>query len=162
MNIFTNVQSFLHQLKDRLLENEKIRKLLYYTSPDALRLEGVEKEDAAKFITLTPIIEDEDGIAESYRNVFVAIYLGDFIPEDVRNNVSFKIAAYTTMEHYELENQKLRILELMGEIHKEISNVKFEFAGKVYPIAFVSENLIRGNFSGIVSTWLAVDSNEII
>ena len=152
----------MFQLKDRLLQKPKIRKLLYYTSSDALDLEDVSIEKAQDMITLTPIIEDEQGIAESYRNVFIAIYMGDLIPGDTDNDITFRIAAYANKDNYELDNNRIRPLLLMDEIFKEISNVKFEFSGKIYAITVVAENLIRGNFSGFVSTWNVVDGNEII
>lgn len=162
MYTLVKVQRFLFHLKERLLENQNIKKMLYHTVPNALDLGDVANEDAAEFITLTPIIEDEDGIAESYRNVFIAIYLGDLVPEDTENDLTFRIAIYANKENYELENNKIRPIELMNEVISEIKNVKFEFSGKVFPINIVSENLIRGNFSGFVSTWNVVDSNEII
>lgn len=162
MYSFDKIENFLYQLKERLLQNKNIKKMLFYTSPDALSLEDIDAESAAEFITLTPIIEDENGIAESYRNVFIAIYMGDMIPQDTENDITFKIAVYSNKPNYEMDNQKIRPISIMKEIFKEISGVKFEFSGKVFSINVVAENLIRGNFSGLVSTWNVVDSNEII
>lgn len=162
MYSFTKIQNFLFQLKRKLLENKKIKKLLYYTVPNALELADVAAEDVEDMITLTPIIEDEDGIAESYRNVFIAIYMGDLVPEGTENDITFRIATYANKDNYELEQDRIRPILIMQEISKEVSNVKFEFSGKMYPINFVAENLVRGNFSGLVSTWNVVDSNEII
>lgn len=162
MYSFTKIQNFLFQLKRRLLKNKKIKKLLYYTVPNALELQDVAAENVEKMITLTPIIEDENGIAESYRNVFIAIYMGDLVPEDTENDITFRIATYANKENYELDNDRIRPILIMQEIFKEISNIKFEFTGKMYAINVVTENLVRGNFSGLVSTWNVVDSNEII
>lgn len=162
MYTFVKIQNFLFQLKDRLLENENIKKMLYYTVPNALDLTSIGKDDAAEFITLTPIIEDENGIAKSYRNVFIAIYLGDIIPQDTENDITFRIAVYANKENYELENKKIRPIEIMKEVFSEINGLKFEFSGKIIPINVIAENLIRGNFSGFVSTWNVVDSYEII
>lgn len=162
MYSLTKVQNFLFQLKERLLENDTIKKLLYYTSPDALSKTSIDKTLAEEFITLTPIIEDENGIAESYRNVFIAAYMSDLIPDDNENDIGFKIMVYANKENYELNNNRIRPMIIMQEIYNEISNIKFEFSGKFIPISIVTENLVAGNFSGFVSTWNVVDSNEII
>lgn len=162
MYSFVKIEKFLYQLKERLLQNKNIRKMLFYTSPDALSLEDIAPESAAEFITLTPIIEDKQGIAESYRNVFIAIYMGDMIPQDTENDITFKIAVYSNKENYEMNDKKIRPISIMKEIFNEINSIKFAFSGKVFPINVIAENLIRGNFSGFVSTWNVVDSNEII
>lgn len=162
MQTFVKLENFLYQTKELLLENSKIRKLLYYPTPNALSKPDVTKQQAEEFITLTPIIWDENGIAESFRNVFISIYASLIDFDDIDNNLILKILVFTNKEGYELENNKIRVLTLLSEISKQLENHKFEFSGKIYLINAMSENLSEGNFAGYVSTWAVTDSNEIL
>lgn len=136
----SNLQKNMFAVKNILLNDEDIRKLLYYDTKNALELEAPSKEDLEVetdtelgYITLFPIMEK--GIVEYNRNTFIQITVPtlDVDIDDNDGNLFFGmlITVVTDFKHYMLDNQKIRLLEIVNRVINDIDNQKLNSAGKL-------------------------------
>lgn len=134
-------EKVMFEVKDILLNSPKLRRLVYFDSPDALtkataptRVEVEFLEDGttnAEYITLFPFLQT--GITEYGRNTYIMISLPSVdldTSEDGNIYPAIFITAVTNLEHYLLSDSKLRLLQICDEIIKLIDNHKFSFATK--------------------------------
>lgn len=161
MTIFDKTESALYQIKDLLLDNIQIRKLLYNMTTNALSEAEPSIEDVEQLITIVPYIDDENGVAESYKNSFIVIYPTNFLFNENEVIINISIGSFVTKDYYELNNRKIRGLSLMSEISKTVSYEKLEFAGKMELMNVTSLTIDLGKFIGFTSNWEVVDGKSV-
>ena len=133
MNIFNNVADTMYKVKSQLVNNQDLMKLLRYSVADPLSEADVSEEDADKLVTLEPIIDY--GVQEGNEiNNFISLGLPAI--DNFNNSVEptfiqFDIAVFSNSQYWELDNKKIRLMEIMSEIYDTINNEKFTLSGRL-------------------------------
>lgn len=129
-DIGTNAQLIVK----RLLANQQLLKLLFYTDRDPLNqpdieTDIIEKEIFGKLIKIVPRTNSED-LSHSY----IAIQFETFSPNAINNefkDTTINIEVYTPLDNWIIKNENLRPFLLMGEIEKSLKNKQIEGLGKM-------------------------------
>ena len=141
---FLSVEKDFSIIIDRIMKNERLKKLIYYSVPDALDQPNVPQEEALKMlgtqIRLIPkiyidkpefcyVVITQDGFVENFRN-----------PEFRDNVISFIILCH--FDQWNLTNFKLRPYVIAGELDSMFNNEKLTGIGE---LKFLNANLINEN-----------------
>ena len=137
-----NFQSTMFEIRDILLHDETIRKLLYFDTKDAytktevpsvedLLTDGTGKD--LNYITLFPIMEK--GVKEYGRNTYIQITLPltDLDVSSGNNNIfaGVLVTCITDRDHYMLNDNKLRLIEIANRALQLLDGAKCSAAGKL-------------------------------
>lgn len=151
------LQKTIHAMKNQLLKDETIGKLLVHSSPAALKMNAVSKEEVKPSILTVPYINEEDPDKELNLNTFIAIYQTSIAYEN-EEDVSFLITAiYTNHEIYELDNNNFRLNMIGASIESALQNQKFNLVGQLnlFGASFVS--LGNSKKLGLILSWEVVN-----
>lgn len=141
------IEKSFFRIKDLLLENEDIRKLLVEDGPDALQRFAPSVEDAKNYIVLRPVIDLND---ESYvRNTIGAITMPSIYLEDKYISTRMFLTFYTQNSEYELNDEQLRLFRL-ADIAAEILNNKKLYNAGTLELLSIREVVMNSSITGIV------------
>ena len=135
------IESTLAAIKTKLLRDEKLRKLLFHDSNNALNMLAPSELEVDNYITLKPIFEFEN--KEEYnQNSIVNIYVTEIIPTD--NEVSFtgilQINVACNIDVWDLLDNKIRPIQICNQIIKLLNKKKFT----------ISNNLELSNMTDLI------------
>lgn len=132
-----NLKKVPFEIATLLAADDTIVRLLYDDDPSALiKKTGIsismQELIASNYIGFYPATES--GIKEINRNTFIIINLEDFNFTSAENNTSTSGAIYITTDkdHCALNNNSLRLLELVDRIEEVLDNKKLSSAGKIH------------------------------
>lgn len=141
------IEKSFFRIKDLLLENEDIRRLLVEDGPDALQRFAPSVEDAKNYIVLRPVIDLND---ESYvRNTIGAITMPSIYLEDKYISTRMFLTFYTQNSEYELSNEQLRLFRLADLAAQILNNKKLYNAGTLELLS-IREVVMNSSITGIV------------
>lgn len=141
------IEKSFFRIKDLLLENEDVRRLLVEDGPDALERFAPSVEDAKNYIVLRPVIDLND---ESYvRNTIGAITMPSIYLEDKYISTRMFLTFYTQNSEYELNNEQLRLFRL-ADIAAEILNNKKLYNAGTLELLSIREVVMNSSITGIV------------
>jgi len=138
----------LHKIISRLMANDNLVKLLYYTEKDPLAQpnlteEQKQKEVFGKLIKFIPVV----GPKETAHSV-IAVRISS-----ARNinwnqefqNISISVEIFTPFDEWAIKNENLRPFMIMGEIQKSLHNKTINGLGKMlggdFDLNFLTEEL---------------------
>lgn len=120
------------EIKKMLLRNENLKKLIYYNTPDALAKASVtDRTLVDPFIKTTPAIYMIEDGTEIELNSFIVIYTPTINFTTKLNDVTFIVDIFTRKEILELDNNQLRLHQMLGEISSSLDNQRVSFAGRI-------------------------------
>lgn len=139
----TLIETVIYEIKDALLDDDKIRQLLYYDTSDALDREVPTKNSLLvdtegkdlNYITFIPVLEKGIDIFE--RNTYILVNLSEVdldTKDDGNNYYTLNVTGITTKETYMLDNSKIRLLQLGNRIIEILDNKKFSVSSKLETI----------------------------
>lgn len=141
------IEKSFFRIKDLLLENEDVRRLLVEDGPDALERFAPSVEDAKDYIVLRPVIDLND---ESYvRNTIGAITMPSIYLEDKYISTRMFLTFYTQNSEYELNNEQLRLFRLADIAAGILNNKKLYNAGTLELLS-IREVVMNSSITGIV------------
>lgn len=132
----------------RLLANQNLLKLLYYTDKDPLSHEDLTKEQIQneifeKLIKIVPRVGPKE-TAQSIVAVRVARGRGLATNSEFKA-VSISIEVFVPMTQWIIKDSNLRPFAIMGEIQKSLNNKKIEGLGKLtggdFDLDFLTEEM---------------------
>jgi hypothetical protein len=129
---FDLIQDSLYYIRQLILSNDKIRKLLVNDSKKALTESSIDISNAISYIFLSPVFNVNK---EPYnKNTFLTITLTDTTLDDSNNNHNSKIRinCLTRTELWEMENNRIRPLHLSSLIIKTLHGQKVGVSHKLY------------------------------
>jgi hypothetical protein len=132
MTNISNLDKVIVEIKKILLKNENFKKLLKYNTPDALAGAAVNKEDVAAFIKTSPALYMVEQELDLSLNTFSVIYIPTISFSDKLNDVTFIIDLFTRKEILELDNNQLRLHQMLSEAAKSLDNQRISFAGRLH------------------------------
>ena len=132
----------------RLMANQDLLKLLYYTDKDPLSHEDLTKEQIQneifeKLIKIVPRVGPKE-TAHSIIAIRIARGRG-IITNSEFKNVSISIEIFVPMTQWIIKDTNLRPFAIMGEIQKSLNNKKIEGLGKLtggdFDLNFLTEEI---------------------
>lgn len=149
MKYFDLMQKTLFEIKNKIRENEDIRKLLVYDTPNALTLQAPTREQADPKIRVTAVFDITEPPYE--HNTFVTIVatkIQSNMEEQVFSSI-VRINIITQAQLWELGNKKIRPLEIANNIVTMLENYKTD-SGTSHKLFFKNAELIvlDGNING--------------
>ena len=126
------VEQTLAGIKNKLLGNEEIRKLLFHDSNNALNMTAPTKQEVDDYITLKPIFDFENKEGYAHNSV-INIYTTQIIPDTEIKKISgvIQINVVCNEEKWELIESKIRPIQLCNQIIKLINGCKFAASNKL-------------------------------
>ena len=130
---FLSIEKDLDIIIDLFLKNERLKKLLYYVTPDALDKKNLTEEQTfelfSKNIKIVPQI-----MVEREQKVYIIITFDNFLPNgtnpEFRNNtISFDI--FCSLDLWNLKGNSLRPLKIAAEIDSMLANKRLTGIGKI-------------------------------
>ena len=141
------IEKSFFRIKDLLLENDDIRRLLVEDGPDALQRYAPSVEQAKEYVVLRPVIDLND---ENYtRNTIAAITMPSIYLEDKYLSTRMFLTFYTQNSEYELNNEQLRLFRL-ADLAAEILNNKKLYNAGTLELLSIREVVMNSSITGIV------------
>jgi hypothetical protein len=131
MSNINQLDKVIMEIKKILLKNENFKKLLKYNTPDALAGAAVNKVDVENFVKTTPalyMVEEEN---EIQLNSFAVIYTPTISFSDKLNDITFIVDIFTRKEILELNNNQIRLHQMLSEAASSLENQRLSFAGRI-------------------------------
>ncbi len=138
----------LIKISRRLLANENLMKLLYYTDKDPLSHEDLTQEQIQneifeKLIKIIPRVGPKE-TAHSIIAVRIARGRG-LVTNSEFKNVSISVEVFVPMTQWIIKDTNLRPFAIMGEIQKSLDGKKIEGLGKLtggdFDLNFLTEEI---------------------
>ena len=132
----------------RLLANQDLLKLLYYTDKDPLSHEDLTEEQIKnevfeKLVKITPRVGPKE-TANSIVAIRIARGRG-LAQNNEFKNVTIGIEVFVPMTQWIIKDTNLRPFAIMGEIQKSLNNKKIEGLGKLtggdFDLNFLTEEI---------------------
>ena len=132
----------------RLMANQNLLKLLYYSDKDPLSHEDltqeqIQKEIFDKFIKITPRIGPKE-TAQSIVSLRITRGRGLAANNEFKN-VVLSLEVFVPMTQWIIKGTNLRPFAIMGEIQKSLNNKKIEGLGKLtggdFDLNFLTEEI---------------------
>ena len=161
MNLILKSQDMLYKIKNKLLNNNSILKLLYYSSPDALESAEVDRAEGEKRIILNPVVEYNT--EDSNLNNFIAISIPglDFGATGEASVIALDISVVCNVSNWELDNNKVRIMELASLLQQELEGMKVLFSGRLMITSMIPV-IYEDNLVGYTIKLFALEDNQAI
>lgn len=130
---FATAQKDLFKLVQQLIANDKLKKLLFYQTKDALERPSLSSEETLglihKNIRVIPKLETDEEV-----EAYVIITFDNFTtnatnPEFRDNTITFDIICH--LDNWVMENYQLRPYLIMGEIDGMLNKKKLNGIGEV-------------------------------
>lgn len=158
---FLSVEKDLALVVNKLMTNQRLMKLLYYTQKDCLLAEDLTQEQILSMLNNQIKIIPNLQITENCPN-FVVITMDNFItnktnPEFRDCNISFDILCHP--DHWSLGDFKLRPHKIAGEIDAMINNEKLTGIGTLQFVT-ASNLVLNDQLMGMTVIYSAIHGIE--
>lgn len=158
-NNFLAVAQDWKKITQKILENDKLLKLIYYNSPDALEKENLTNEEKQglinKNILSYPFIPDNTDVENYIQILFDNFLPNEENPEYIDNTISITI--FCNRQNWVLTNWRMRLYSMANEVMNLLNKKKLTGIGITNFIGGVSivpsENII-----GITLNFLVINS----
>jgi hypothetical protein len=153
----------IYQIKNLLIADEVIRKLLYIQAPNAIAsTTNVTAAMVTDLISITPYLQDDDGVENSAQSNFIVIYPSYFsFSDDTKHDVSINIDLFVYKDYYLLDGAKFRLTQMMNRILNILENKKLGFAEKFKITDARLTNIDRGKTLGYLTSWTVTNGTAI-
>ena len=160
-------ESFLGMEKDfsiitnKLLKNDTLMKLMYYTQPDCLKADDLTMKQKQSMLNKNILIVPKIDIQKDCPT-YLVIQIGNFEPNKTNPQflyceVSFDILCHP--DHWILGNFKLRPYRIAGEINKMFNNEKMTGIGTMQLIG-TDDLVMNDDLMGVSITYKAIYGGE--
>jgi hypothetical protein len=154
----------LYQIKNILIGDETIRKLLYIQAPNALTsTTNVTAAMVDGLISIVPYLQDDDGIENSAQSNFLVVYVPYLnLKDDQMHMISVNIDIFVYKDYYLLDGAKTRILQIFNRVVELLDDKKLAFAEKFAIDDARLTNIDQGRTIGYLTSWSAVNGTQDI
>ena len=158
---FLSVEKDLDIITLNLMKNERIKKLLYYTTPDALDRPNLSRENTQelfeKNIKLIPKLYVDKAVLN-----YILINFDNFAPNETNpefrdNTIVFDIVCH--FDQWNLGDFKLRPYKIAAEIDTMFNNKHLTGIGKLQFMG-ATQMVINDEFAGISLMYAAIHGEE--
>lgn len=131
MTNMNKLDKTIFEMKKMLLKNENIKKLIYYNTPDSLSQSVPTLNQVTDLIKTTPAIYMEEDENQFDLNTFAVIYVPIIDFSTQLNDITFVIDIFTRKELIDLDNNQMRLHQLVTEIYETLDNKRVSLAGRI-------------------------------
>lgn len=126
------VETTLAAIKNCLLNDDVVRKLVYNDSNNALNMKTPDIDKVNKYITLRPIYQFEN-MADFSQNSMINIYFTDGSPQEEEVGIEgiIQINIVVNIDKWELVDNKIRPIHLANRIIKLLNDKKFTISNSL-------------------------------
>lgn len=132
MTNISNLDKVIVEIKKLLLKSENFKKLLKYNTPDALAGAAVDKADVSAFVKTTPSLYMVEEELDLSLNTFAVIYVPSISFTNQFSDITIVIDLFTRKEIMELNNNQLRLHQMLSETALALDNQRISFAGRLH------------------------------
>jgi len=144
-NMFESVEKAIYEIKTLILTEPNIRKLLVIDSLNALEEQAPTVNEAREHILLAPVFDITEPPYDKNTTMTIVLSKAVYDDEAVLLNGMVKINILTRTELWQLNNEKIRPLEIVNLIVKRLNNQKVSVSHKLFfkqiDIAILNENV---------------------
>ena len=157
---FLSMEKDMNLIINKMLKNERLKRLLYYNSRDALRKSNITEDQSLELINNNIKIVPKMNVDDTILN-YIFINFDLFTPSDnpeFRNNmIEFDILCH--FNQWQLEDFALRPYKIAAEIDSMFNNVHLTGIGELHFIS-ASQIIPNNEFGGICLLYEAVHGGE--
>lgn len=158
---FLSVEKDMSLITSYLLKNERLKKLLYYTTPDCLSKPNLTDEETVSLIHKNIKIVPKLYVDGSVLN-YVILNFDNFIlnktnPEFRDNVVEFDIICH--FDQWNLQDFQLRPYRIAAEIDSMLNNQKLTGIGRLEFMG-TSQILLTDEYAGLCLMYQAIHGGE--
>lgn len=161
LSSFLSVEKDMNLIMEKILNNERIKRLLYYTSPDCLEKENLTEEQTYDLIGTRIKNVPKLEVDNKYK-VYLFINFDEFMtnvfnPEFRNNVIEFDIVCH--FDQWTLKDFQMRPYKIAAEIDSMINNKHLTGIGT---LKFLTGSRININqeFGGFCLRYLAIHGGE--
>lgn len=158
---FLSIEKDLEIVVNHLCKNERLKRLLYYTTPDAIDKPNLNDEQMIqlfkKNIKLIPKLYVDGSVLN-----YVVINFDNFIPNDTNPEFRDNIIEFDIICHYDqwhLKDYQLRPYRIAAEIDSMIDNTHLTGIGR---LEFLGANqiILTDEYAGLCLMYTAIHGEE--
>ena len=158
---FLSIEKDLEIIVNHLCKNERLKRLLYYTTPDAIDKPNLDDEQMIqlfkKNIKLIPKLYVDGSVLN-----YIIINFDNFIPNDTNPEFRDKIIEFDIVCHYDqwhLKDYQLRPYRIAAEIDSMIDKTHLTGIGK---LEFLGANqiILTDEYAGLCLMYTAIHGEE--
>lgn len=158
---FLSVEKDLDIITSKFMKNERLKKLLYYTTPDALDRPNLTKEDSRELFKKNIKIVPKLYVDGSVLN-YIIINFDNFAPNETNpefrdNTIVFDIVCH--FDQWNLGDFKLRPYKIAAEIDMMFNNKHLTGIGELQFMG-ATQMVINDEFAGISLMYAAIHGEE--
>lgn len=158
---FLSVEKDLSQITEKILKNDKLLKLLYYTQPDCLKAPNLTQVEKMSLLNKQIRIIPKLNITTNCP-IYIVITLGNFIPNETNpqfRDCVLSIDILCHPDHWNLGNFSLRPYRIAGELDSDLDEAQFSGIGKLQFMG--GDNLVlNDDLMGLTLMYRAVHGIE--
>lgn len=158
---FLSVEKDMEIITNKMLKNERLKKLLYYTTKNALNKPNISEDDSlelfGKNIKIVPKLQIDGSVLN-----YIIISFDNFTPNaenpEFRDNIiSFDVICH--LDQWQLGGFSLRPYKIAAEIDSMFNNKRLTGIGK---LLFLGANqlIINDEFAGFSLMYQAIHGEE--
>jgi hypothetical protein len=159
MGLLSNLNKTLYAIKNKLINNNDITKLLFYSVANPLEQADLTTEQKNQVITLNPVVEyntDPNTTINHFISIGVPMVGYGTSLEGVM--IQLELAIVCHVDYWELNNNKLRLMTIAEKVFDELNEQKFSLSGKLI-IDGLKPEIFRDNLVGYRLTGYIMDSD---
>lgn len=158
---FLSIEKDLEIIVNHLCKNERLKRLLYYTTPDAIDKPNLDDEQMIqlfkKNIKLIPKLYVDGSVLN-----YIIINFDNFIPNDINPEFRDNIIEFDIVCHYDqwhLKDYQLRPYRIAAEIDSMIDKTHLTGIGK---LEFLGANqiILTDEYAGLCLMYTAIHGEE--
>jgi len=159
MSLISNLNKTLYAIKSKLMNNNELTKLLFYSVTNPLEQADLTTAQKDTIITLNPIVEYNTDPNNTINNfISIGIPMIGFGDKTEGVLIRLDIAIVCHVDYWELNNNRLRLMKIAEVVFNELNEQKFSLSGKFIVDTFKPE-LFQNNLAGYRLTGFMVDTD---
>ena len=158
---FLSTEKDMNLLVNKICQNKRLQRLLYYTTPDALNKANLSEDEMlelfGKNIKLVPKLYVDGSVLN-----YILIQFDNFVPNETNpefrdNTIEFDIICH--LDQWELTDFQLRPFRIAAELDSMLDKKRLTGIGK---LEFVggSQIILNDEFAGLCLMYRAVHGEE--
>lgn len=158
---FLSMEKDLGQMADLFLRNQRLKKLLHYTTPDALSRNPLTDEETyalfGKQIQIIPKMTIDKDVVNQVIILFDDFQANPTNPQFRNNMINVHIICH--FDQWHLNDFQLRPYKIAGEIDSMLDNQRFSGIGKLL-FANATQVIYNNEFGGILLKYAAIHGED--
>lgn len=158
---FLSLEKDLGFIVRKMLSNNNLKKLLYYTDKNCLSLPNLDEKQTLELIDKHIRIEPKQNVSKDAHS-YIYMVFDDFVPNATNPSFRNNLIIFNIVCHYDdwnLGDFQLRPYKIAGEIDA-MFNGKNEFGIGEFQLVGGEQTTINDEFGGVTLVYMVIHGNE--